>query len=141
MPIREHPPAGTILICNFNSDFQLPEMVKVRPVIVISPKIHGRPGLCTVVALSTTAPDPQMPFHAQISIDPRLPAPWDAESVWIKGDMVYAAAFQRLDLIRTGKDFSGKRKYYFTTVSAEQLRITRALVLRSIGLSYLTKHL
>ena len=87
MAIKEHPPIGTVLICDFQTDFRLPEMVKVRPVIVISPKIFGRPGLCTVVALSTTPPDPKMPFHAEISIVPKLPPPWDAEKVWVKGAM------------------------------------------------------
>jgi mRNA interferase MazF len=46
---------GQILICDFSSGFVEPEMVKVRPVVVISPKprksIHS---LCTVVPLSTT---------------------------------------------------------------------------------------
>jgi len=56
MAINEHPVSGTILMCNFAPGFQQPEMVKRRPVIVISPKISRRPNLCTVVALSTTAP-------------------------------------------------------------------------------------
>jgi uncharacterized protein YifN (PemK superfamily) len=32
MAIKEHPPIGTVLICDFQTDFRLPEMVKVRPV-------------------------------------------------------------------------------------------------------------
>ena len=140
MPIREHPPTGTILICDFETDFKLPEMVKVRPVIVISPKISGRLGLCTVVALSTTDPNPKMSFHAQIETNPTLPKPWNANPVWIKGDM-YAIGFHRLDFIRTGKDVSGKRQYNYATVSNDQIRLARSIVLRSIGLSHLTKHL
>lgn len=58
-----------------------------------------------------------------------------------KRRMVYAIAFHRLDFIRVGKDSAGKRKYYFSTVSNEQLKLARALVLRSIGLSHLTKHM
>lgn len=141
MAIKEHPPIGAILICDFQTDFRLPEMVKVRPVIVISPKIFGRPGLCTVVALSTTPPDPKMPFHAEISIVPKLPPPWDAEKVWVKGDMVYAIGFHRLDFIRLGKDVQGKRMYRFATISSDQLKLVRTLVLRSIGLSNLTRNL
>ncbi|QQG36900.1 MAG: type II toxin-antitoxin system PemK/MazF family toxin [Micavibrio aeruginosavorus] len=49
MSIAEHPNKGSILLCDFNHGFVAPEMVKRRPVIVISPKIHGRVGLCTVV--------------------------------------------------------------------------------------------
>lgn len=141
MPIKEHPPTGTVLICDFDSDFKLPEMVKTRPVVVISPKITGRPGLCTVVASSTSPPNPKMPFHAEISITPRLPPPWDADTVWVKGDMIYAIAFHRLNLIRRGKDRDGKRTYHFAALSNDQIKLVRTLVLRSIGLSLLTKHL
>ena len=63
MAIREHPPTGSILMCDFNAGFREPEMVKRRPVVVISPKIRARPGLCTVVALSTTVPAPVMDYH------------------------------------------------------------------------------
>jgi uncharacterized protein YifN (PemK superfamily) len=139
MAIKEHPPIGTVLICNFDAGFKLPEMVKRRPVIVISPKIAGRPGLCTVVALSTTPPNPRMPFHEQISLTPKLPPPWHAETMWIKGDMIYAIGFHRLDFIRLGKDAAGKRLYGFTVITAEQLKLVRTLVLKSIGLSSLTK--
>ncbi len=141
MAIREHPPIGTILICDFDSDFRLPEMVKVRPVVVISPKISGRPGLCTVVALSTTQPNPILPFHAELSINPKLPAPWDADSVWVKGDMIYAAALHRLNFVRVGKDTSGRRRYRYDALAADQLKLVRTLVLRSLGLSHLTRHL
>ena len=100
MPIAEHPEPGTILRCNFDSGFKAPEMVKPRIVVVLSPKIKkGRPGLCTVVALSTTAPDPVMQYHCQLDIKPKLPHPWESEGIWVKGDMVYAVGFHRLDLI------------------------------------------
>jgi mRNA interferase MazF len=92
MPIAEHPLIGTILTCDFNSGFKVPEMVKVRTVVVISPKIKTRYGLCTVVGLSTTAPDPVETYHAQINIEPKLLQPWDSHGVWIKGDMVYRIA-------------------------------------------------
>ena len=141
MPIKEHPPTGTILICDFETDFKLPEMVKIRPVVVISPKISGRYGLCTVVALSTTAPNPRMTFHAEISILPTLPPPWNAGKMWVKGDMIYAIGFHRLDFVRNGKDVNGKRIYRFATLDNEQIKMVRTLVLRSIGLSTLTKHL
>src|SRR3546814_14006270 len=42
MPIREHPVTGTILTCDFNVGFTQPEMIKRRPVVVISPKIANR---------------------------------------------------------------------------------------------------
>jgi uncharacterized protein YifN (PemK superfamily) len=141
MPIREHPALGTILTCDFNAGFKEPEMVKRRPVVVISPKIVGRQGLCTVVALSTTAPDPIMQYHCQIDIRPRLPHPFGSDGIWVKGDMVVAVAFHRLDLIRLGKSQMGSREYLYKPLSADNIKLIRACVLRAMGLSSLTKHL
>lgn len=98
MAISDHPAIGSILLCDFNTGFKAPEMVKRRPVVVISPKIRSRAGLCTVVALSTKDPQPVMSYHCRLKIEPILPEPWNSESMWIKGDMVYAAGFHRLDL-------------------------------------------
>jgi uncharacterized protein YifN (PemK superfamily) len=141
MPIREHPTTGTLLLCDFSEGFRVPEMVKRRPCVVLSPKIGARPGLCTVVALSTDKPDPVMAYHCQIDIRPELPPPWQSNGVWVKGDMVNAVGFHRLDLFRLGKAEDGKRIYRFDTLSAEQLKQIRGCVLKAIGLTTLTKHL
>lgn len=141
MPIREHPLIGTVVLCNFDSGFKVPEMVKRRPCVVISPKIAYRPGLCTVVALSTDAPDPVMPYHCQIDLRPELPAPWESDGVWVKGDMINAVGFHRLDLFRLGKDFGGKRRYLMTPLSADKIKEIRLCVLKAIGLKTLTNHL
>jgi mRNA interferase MazF len=141
MPIKEHPPLGTVLACDYSAGFKLPEMCKRRPVVVISPKILSRPRLCTIIALSTDAPEPVMPFHCQIDLRPRLPAPWASDGVWVKGDMINAVGFHRLDLIRLGKNREGKRVYLYEPLNEETLRKIRACVLRAVGLSALTKHL
>ncbi len=141
MPIHEHPRLGTVVICDFGAGFKKPEMTKRRPVVIVSPKIAGRPYLCTVVALSNTAPNPVMPYHCQIDLRPRLPEPWQSDGVWVKGDMVNAVGFHRLDLIRLGKDRNGKRRYLYDPLSAETIREIRACVLRAIGLWALTNGL
>jgi len=141
MPIKEHPCTGTILLCDFNSGFREPEMVKKRPVVVLSPKIAARPGLCTVVALSNTEPSHKLSYHCQIDIRPRLPDGFNSDGVWVKGDMLYAVGFQRLDFIRTGKADSGKRLYYYDALGNAEMRKVRECVLRGLGLSTLTKHL
>jgi mRNA interferase MazF len=141
MAIREHPVVGTVLVCDFNQGFQEPEMVKRRPVIVISPKISVRAGLCTVVALSTTEPNPSMPYHCRIRLDPPLPEPWGDTVRWVKGDMICAVGFHRLDFPRLGKDSSGKRLYRYNPISDEDLRRVRQCVLSALGLAGLTKHL
>jgi uncharacterized protein YifN (PemK superfamily) len=128
-------------MCDFGAGFKEPEMTKRRPVVIISPKVAGRPYLCTVVALSTKAPHPVMPYHCQIDLRPRLPEPWQSDGVWVKGDMVNAVGFHRLDLIRLGKDRNGKRVYLYDPLSAETIREIRACMLRAIGLWALTKGL
>jgi len=140
MPIREHPRLGTVLLCDFNAGFRMPEMVKRRPVVVVSPRIVARPGLCTIVALSTRAPDPVMPYHRQIDLRPRLPRPWTSDGIWVKGDMVNAVGFHRLDLFRLGKNDTGKRIYLYDHLSDGNIKIIRRYTLRAIGLSTLTKH-
>ncbi|WP_322516411.1 type II toxin-antitoxin system PemK/MazF family toxin [Rhodopseudomonas palustris] len=141
MAIREHPIPGTILVCNFDGTFREPEMVKPRCVVVLSPKIAARPGLCTVVCLSTTTPHPVMPYHCQIDIRPRLPGTWRSDGVWVKGDMIYAMGFHRLDLIRTGKTREGKRTYRFDVLAPDQMKMIKSCVLKGLGMSPLTKHL
>jgi mRNA interferase MazF len=141
MPIREHPLLGTVMLCDFDSGFKVPEMVKRRPCVVISPKIALRPGLCTVVALSTEAPNPIMPYHCQIDLRPELPSPWESDGVWVKGDMINAVGFHRLDFFRMGKNASGKRNYHMTPLSNDIIKQIRLCVLRAIGLGSLTRHL
>ncbi len=138
MPIREHPKPGTILLCNFTDGFHVPEAVKRRPVVVVSPKIAARPGLCTVVVLSTTPPRPVMPYHAQLDIIPRLPEPLVSDGVWVKGDLVYAVSLARLDFIRTGKDQFGNRLYHYQAVAVEDLQRIRHCILHGLGMGALT---
>jgi len=129
-------------MCDFaKGAFTPPEMCKRRPAIVLSPKIKNRPGLCTVVALSTTEPDPVMPYHGQIRIKPKLPKGMESDAVWIKGDMVNAVGFHRLDLINLGKDMNGKRQYLLEPIEDDQFEIVQRCVLRAMGFSSLTKHL
>jgi uncharacterized protein YifN (PemK superfamily) len=141
MPITEHPAPGTILICHFDGTFKEPEMVKTRCVIALSPKIVRRTALCTVVCLSRTAPDPVQQYYAQINIRPVLPLPWGSDDIWIKGDMIYSVGFHRLDLIRLGKDRTGKRAYRYDTISDAQMKTAKSCVLRGMGLSQLTKYI
>ena len=139
MPIQYHPGQGAVVVVDFNSGFLTPEMVKRRPAIVICPQIATRPGLCTVVALSTSPPDLKMPYHAEITLPFALPPPFDSKTMWIKGDMVNTVGFHRIDLIRLGKDKFGNRQYLKTPVGTELLTVAHHCLLHSLGLSSLTK--
>lgn len=142
MPIQEHPATGTILICDFSAGFKEPEMVKLRPVVVISPKIVIRSGLCTVVALSTVVPDKRMPYHYELKpLDPPLPAPYDGGPNWVKGDMIVSVGFHRLNFVRMGKAFTGERRYRYEVLPPSEMKAVRTCVLHGLGFSGLTKHL
>jgi mRNA interferase MazF len=115
-------------------------MVKRRPSVVISPQMQGRPNLCTVVPISTEIPRHKMPFHLELP-NLALPHPFDVGPNWVKGDMIFAASFSRLDLLRIGKGPDGKRVYATQCLSTGDLNAVRRAVLCSLGLSALTTHL
>ena len=141
MTIQYHPDRGSILMCDFSHGFSNPEMDKKRPVIVLSPNIRSRQNLCTVVALSTTPPETPRPYHCQINITPPLPAHYESNGLWVKGDMVNAVGFHRLDLIKVGKNKQGKRLYYLSHLNESTMKQVYTSVLHGMGFSNLTKHL
>ena len=63
MALKYQPNVGTLWMCDFNTGFKPPEMIKRRPVVVIAPHPKRQIGLCTIVPLSTTTPVPVEPFH------------------------------------------------------------------------------
>lgn len=141
MTIEFHPGQGAVVICDYREGFQEPEMVKRRPAIVLCPPISARPGLCTVVALSTTPPNKVMPYHFQIKLPFYVPPPFDAEWHWVKGDMVNTVGFHRIDLLKLGKDRDGKRRYITTPIGPELLAEVQRCMLNGLGLTTLTKGL
>jgi uncharacterized protein YifN (PemK superfamily) len=113
MSIRFHPKKGAILICDYDlGGFILPEMQKRRPVVVVSPRLHGRDQLCSVVPLSTTGPTRNVGFVVKIDFDHPLPKPFDFPIAWAKCDMISTVCFKRLEFFRSGRDQYGKRKYF-----------------------------
>jgi mRNA interferase MazF len=74
----------------------------------------------------------QIPFE--------LPSHWSKEA-WVKGDMIQTVAWHRMDLLRIGKDRTGRRVYQIETLPAEDLRTIQACVLEGLSLSRLTEYL
>lgn len=109
---------GHILICDFERGFVPPEMVKCRPVVVISKSSTHHRRLCTVIPLSTTEPWPIEHWHVPLSHDP-LPHMSKGRVVWAKCDMIYTVSFERLD--RPHRKTGGKRDYLSVKVSAYDL--------------------
>lgn len=112
------PRQGEILVCNFDDLALGAEMVKRRPVVVVSRHDAHRSQLCCVIALSTTAPDHAKAWHYHM---PHLRVTgWDAEDgVWAKCDMISTVSLQRLNKPYV-KHKSG-RQYITHTLSAVDL--------------------
>ena len=141
MPIKYPVAPGSILLCNYNTGFIAPEMVKRRPAIVISPRLQRRDGLCTVVPLSTTPPASELPYQCRLELTEVLPPPFTSTTMWVKADMLATVCFERLDLFRTERDQSGKRKYLTPKICSGDLIRVRCCVLYALGLGTLTQAL
>jgi uncharacterized protein YifN (PemK superfamily) len=111
VPIDFHPGYGIVLYCDFSHQ-AVPEMVKSRPVVVLSRK-NANLKLCTVVPLSGTEPDPVQPWHHRMDFSsPTIPACLKGNDWWAKCDCLATVSFARLDRIRAGKcPNTGKRLF------------------------------
>lgn len=130
MPINFHPKAGMVLMCDFG-DCVSPEINKVRPVVVISPNNMRRPGLCTVVPLSTTAPVPVENYHYKLLSNP---LGGEADN-WAKCDLVTTVSTKRLDRIKLGRG-----TYVTGHISMEQVREIRRKAALSFGIDITTEY-
>ncbi len=134
MTLAFHPHAGTLLICDFRGSIE-PEIIKRRPVIVVTPRLPYRSHLCTVVPTSTTAPDHPQPYHVSLSKNYH-PNEDDGLPVWAKCDLVISVSMKRLDRFKVGI-----RKYYAPKIIDEDLRAVRVGMLHALGFPSLTQHL
>ncbi len=141
MAITFHPKAGALLLCAYEPGFKEPEMVKRRPVIVVTPRLRRRDGLCTVVPLSTTEPHAVEAYHHALEFERALPPPWATKKCWVKADMLATVGFHRLHLIGIGRDHEGKRRYLNWCISEDDLKCIRACILHALNLGHLTEHL
>ena len=130
--IKFHPRKGTILCCDFSKGFQPPEMVKVRPVVVVTPQLPGRSGLCTVVPLSSVEPIPMQAYHHKMSPE-SLTVRLNQTECWAKCDMLYTVGLERLDRIREN-DAIGRRVYVTGKATIEDMKAIETAVLNGLGL-------
>ena len=129
MPLTYHPGPGAIVICDFSTGFQPPEMVKVRPVVVISPR-RRTTQLVTVVPLSSVAPAPVEPWHYPLPPGAYPPA---RGVIWAKCDMVATVGLARLDRVKT--QIQGRRVYQAFQLGNAELAAILAGVRAALGLT------
>ena len=127
MPLSFHPSPGTVVICDFATGFRAPEMVKVRPVVVVSPRRRSGQ-VVTIVPLSTTPPLLPESWHRRLCPASYPPA---RMAVWAKCDMLTTVALSRLDRVKLRLD--GRLSYVTFQVVAEDLDAIRAGILAALG--------
>lgn len=132
MAIKFQSYQGQLFICDFKG-YQVPEIVKRRPVIAISPPDIHRTDLCTIVPISTTKPDPKTNYHYFLEDLPKIPY-FDKGFGWVKCDLIYTVSFQRLYLPCLGKSNNGKRNYLNYKVQDKDLAEIMNCVMYSLGI-------
>mgnify|MGYP001074443613 FL=1 len=116
-------------MCNFRG-FEPPEMVKVRPVIVTSPRLPNRSNIVAIVPISLTAPLYEHPYVVKLSKNYH-PLEDDDLPCWAKCDMVINIGLHRLDGFKVGR-----RKWETPQASAEDLRAVKVGVLHGLGMHH-----
>ena len=135
-----YPREGEIVFCDYKG-FVAPEMIKPRPVVIVSPRLRRRGDLVSVIPLSTTAPEPVEDYHCQINLTVALPEPFDSPVMWAKCDMISTVALSRLDRFKNARRPHGAARTWTTgRVSAEQLAQIKRAMLCGLGFSSLTVH-
>jgi mRNA interferase MazF len=129
LPLTFHPSPGAIVICDFSTGFRPPEMVKVRPVVVISPRRRSAQ-LVTIVPLSSTPPLPAEPWHYRLPLGAYPPA---RGAIWAKCDMVQTVGLARLDRVKA--KIQGQRVYQAFQLGDAELAAILAGVKAALGLA------
>jgi uncharacterized protein YifN (PemK superfamily) len=127
MPLLYQPKEGSVLICDFRGN-EVPEMIKVRPVVVIR-KHRTNSLLVTVVPLSTTAPDRVLEHHLELQSHLHGASP----ICWAKCDMVATVSLSRLDRIKS-RDRQGKRIYVISQLETDEFYAIKVAVRSALGL-------
>jgi uncharacterized protein YifN (PemK superfamily) len=127
MPLQYFPRAGQVLMCDFTG-FCEPEMIKPRPIIVISPKLPSRSEIVTVVPVSLTAPKRELPYAVRLSKNYH-PQESDDLPCWAKCDMVMNLALRRLDGFKVGR-----RQWVNPQLTGDDLAAVRRGVIFGLGM-------
>jgi mRNA interferase MazF len=121
---------GEVVGCYFDG-FEEPEMIKDRPVMILSVS-PARPGLAIIVPLSTTPPSRIELWHHKLS----TASLWDKRPRWAKCDMVYSLSAKRFFLWRTGRDPRTRQRSYLRSffISEEDFRAIQLGVMHALNL-------
>jgi mRNA interferase MazF len=131
MPLPYHPVPGTVLVCDYSAGFLVPEMVKKRLCITISPRLRRREGLVAVVPLSQTQPHQLEAWHVPLTVD--VPH-WGGERRWAACDMLATVGFHRLNQPHTRNPVTGARRHRQIELCDQLVNDLRRAVCAGLGL-------
>lgn len=137
MGLPYQPRAGDIFMCEFPSCFDVPEMTKTRPVIVVSPRLPGRsPTLVTVVPISGSEPYIRLDHNCLI---PARLLPSFMQSTggdrWAKCDMLCTLGVHRLRPVERGpRDQRGHRVHEYPRLDLATLKAVRRAIAVGLGI-------
>lgn len=114
-------------MCNFKG-FKVPEMVKPRPIIIVSPKLPYRSEIVTVVPISLTPPLRPQPYAVQLSKNYH-PEEEDDLPCWAKCDMIMNISRERLNGFKVGR-----RKWVNPQATADDLMAVKLGVIHGLGM-------
>jgi len=141
MAIDFYPQRWDVLMCDFNTGFVFPEMVKERLVVVVSEQLKDELPLCRVIPLSGTEPPKIKPYHHKMDML-SIPQPFQNNDRWAKCDMIYAVSLERLSRVKIGKNrTTGKRIYATARAIPDDIQALRKCMLHALKLSSLTQYL
>ncbi len=119
MALYYHPKQGDVLLCDFTRGFVAPEMLKIRKVVVISPTATHSRKPCTVVPISSTAPDIPHDWHHLLRTNPLQSDGY--KQLWVKCDMIYTVSFERLDKLHRKTRAKG-REYFVPRLCSDDMQ-------------------
>lgn len=132
MALKIYPRMGDVLVCDFK-DFREPEMTKVRPVIVVSPRLPYREEIVAVVPISLTQPRNMRPSIHRLSKNYHPEEPDDLPC-WAICDMVMNIGRVRLASFKAGVR---RRQWITPHLTGEDLLAVRLAVRAGLGLDRL----
>ena len=121
--INFYPSQGMVLICDFRGTV-MPEICKIRPVVIVSPPSVRRPMLSTIVPLSTTPPRVVRSCHFRLRSPPYEAARGE---IWAKCDLIMSVSHRRLSHVRLGDRLA------VGWVGADELKAIRIAAAASFG--------
>jgi uncharacterized protein YifN (PemK superfamily) len=119
-----------MLLCDFATGFRPPEMVKMRPVVILS-RDYRNWQTCSVVPLSTVVPVERRGTTHELPASKYL---FLNASTWAKCDMVTSVSRERLFLLRdpvSGRGIDSRR----TTIDECDLLAIRRGVALALGMA------